>query len=182
MSDIVAKLRWLSIRKKDLDEQFEEANKNGSSEFAQFIQEDLEKIAAEIELLKSQSKSSRPKRQHDDSDEGRWRLVGKTMTEVCVESKLQDYISQAFRCLHAYILKTLNESHFFLKTVHFRFTSGHLKDQTLSTIFRFDTSFLFEDICLTLFCLFLQKTHSCFIYENLACASAAKHSSRSIMF
>jgi hypothetical protein len=94
--------------------------------------------------LKSQSKSSRPKRQHDDSDEGRWRLVGKTMTEVCVESKLLDYISQAFRCLHAYILKTLNESNFFLRTVHFRFTSGHLQDRTLSTIFRFcTTSFLF---------------------------------------
>ncbi len=139
MSDIVAKLRWLSIRKKDLDEQLEEANKDGSSEFAQFIQEDLDKIAAEIEQLKSQPKSSRLKRLHDDSDEGRWRLVGKTMNEVCVESKLQDYISQAFRCLHAYILNTLNESNFFLRTVHFRFTSGHLKDQTLSTIFRFDT-------------------------------------------
>ncbi len=179
MSDTAAKLKWLSIRKRDLDQQLEEAKRDASSGFAEFIQEDLNKIAEEIEALKSESKSSRSRCKHDDSDEGRWRLVGKTMNEVCVEAKLQDYISKAFVYLHAYILRTMRESNFSLRSVHFRFTSGHLQSQTLSTIFRSNTSFLLAKFRLSHNFHSLQGSHTYQIYENLALTSAAKYSSKS---
>lgn len=184
MSETDAKLRWLTKRKSDLDEELEAASKDDSSGFSRYLKEDRDKIVAEIELLMSQSKSSLPKRKHDDDDdseEGRWRLVGKTMNEVCIKSKLQDYVSQVFVYLHAFILKIMKDSNFCLRTVHFRFTSGHLRGQTLYTIFRYNTSFLHASISLT-HNFVSQGAHAHYIHENLAFTSAARHSGSSNIF
>jgi hypothetical protein len=174
------KLKWLSFRKKGLEQQLELAKQdNDGSGFAQFIKADLDQVVAEIEQYTASFQKSK---HDDDSDHGRWRLVGKKMNEVCVEAKLQDYISRAFALLHAHILKMMNETNICLRTVHFRLC--HLQNQTtVSTIFRFMQRRISSCVNLSdsKFSLhFLQEAHALQIHEkmDLGDVAVARHSSQ----
>ena len=147
LSETDAKLKWLFIRKNELEQRLAVAITDGSK-FAQFMKNDLDQLNAEIaELIELNCKPSTSMRKLKP-EQARWRLVGKAMCEACGNHNMQEYVRRSFEILHANVLKNTIKK-FQLKRVQFLLTSGNLSDRSFWTLFRFcaqSSCLLFEHV------------------------------------